>query len=95
MNKPNTFATLSTADLAATHGGAEPPASYNASDLKNAASGASLGGRVAGLPGAVIGGGAGFMARNVGELGKGLWSLGSEWNRGRQLDAQLKARQGK
>ncbi len=88
MNKPQTLVTLSSLDLTSVHGGADDKASYNSSDLKNAASGASAGGRIAGLPGAIVGGGAGFMARNVGELGKGLWSLGTEWNRGRQLDAQ-------
>ncbi len=91
MTKNTSLVSLSILDLSTIHGGAEPPASYNGQDVRNGISGATLGSRVAGAPGAVVGAGAGFMARNVGELGKGLWSLGTEWNRGRELDAQRKA----
>ncbi len=91
MSNNTALSTLSTLDLSTVHGGAEPPASYNGQDVRNAIAGANAGSRVAGVPGAIVGGGAGFMARNVGELGKGLWSMGSEYFRGRQLDAQRKA----
>jgi hypothetical protein len=87
--------TINTIDLSTVHGGAEPPAHYNGQDWANGAQGAAQGAARGGPMGAVVGFGAGFMKRNVGELFKATGDYFRERRRGQQLDAQLKARQGK
>lgn len=92
----NKIETISTEQLTKINGGnGQPPASYNGQDLANGARGAATGARLGGLPGGIIGFGAGFMARNVGELGKGIGDLWSESRRGAQLDAQRRQMQQK
>jgi len=84
-----TVETIHTSELTAVTGGADEPASYNGQDVKNAAAGAQAGSRF-GLPGAIIGGGLGFMSRNVGNLvdaGRDYWN---ERQRGAALDEKIK-----
>jgi hypothetical protein len=93
MSKMNTI-DLNT--LATVTGGAGPQdKGYNAGDLVRGGAGALLGGLTGGPLGAVVGGGGGFMSRKVGELADGVTDLMRERDRGKQLDAQLKAVQQK
>ncbi len=87
--------TISNLDLATVHGGDnKPPAHYNGEDLRNGVQGAAQGAARGGPLGAVWGFGAGFIKRNVGELIDAGRDLYREYNRGKQLDKQLKQRQG-
>ncbi len=92
----NKIETISTDKLSNVNGGnGQSPATYNGQDLANGAKGAATGARLAGAPGGVIGFGAGFMSRNIGELGRGISDLWSESRRGAQLDAQRRQMQNK
>lgn len=87
--------TISTLDLATVNGGDNKQAPhYNGEDLRNGVQGAAQGAVRGGPLGAVWGFGAGFMKRNVGELIDAGRDLYREYNRGKQLDKQLKQRQG-
>ena len=86
--------TIGTLDLATVHGGDNKPPYYNGQDLRNGVQGAAQGAARGGPLGAVWGFGAGFMRRNVGELIGAGRDLYREYNRGKQLDQQLKQRQG-
>lgn len=68
-------------------GNGQPPAHYNGQDVQNGIKGGLAGSRF-GPIGSVIGFGAGFMSRNVGELFNAGRDLYREYQRGRQLDAQ-------
>lgn len=82
---------IATADLTAVSGGAgNDPVGYNGQDVANAARGAQAGSRF-GLPGAIIGGGVGFMARNVGNLVDAGRDYLRESQRGAELDRQRQA----
>lgn len=84
--------TISNLDLANVQGGSQPPAHYNGQDLRNGLQGAAQGAVRGGPIGAVWGFGAGFMRRNVGELVNAGRDYYREVQRGRQLDAQRRAR---
>ena len=86
--------TINTLDLVTVNGGQNQPPSYNGQDLRNGLQGAAQGAVRGGPIGAAWGFGAGFMKRNVGELINAGRDLYREHQRGKQLDAQLKARQG-
>lgn len=84
----NTIETLPAAELATVSGGAgDDKVGYNGQDVANAAQGAATGSRF-GVPGAIIGGGLGFMRRNAGNLVDAGRDYLRERQRGAELDRQ-------
>ena len=93
------FEGIESTALARVHGGQQqqpqpapppPPPHYNMGDLVNGGAGALFGALAGGPLGAAAGFGAGFMSRNVNELGSSANDLYREWRRGQELDAKRK-----
>jgi len=74
--------------LANVVGGADD--GYNSGDGVRGLAGALFGGLTGGPLGAVVGGGAGFMSRKVGQLADGVQDIQRERERGQKLDEQLR-----
>jgi len=77
--------TIESEELNKVVGGAD---GYTWGDWVRGGAGALLGGLTGGPVGAVVGFGAGFMSRNVTELGNQVDRLNQERQRGQQLDQQ-------